>query len=94
MTSQEKDIETVIPDLHDILGESSRRTRLFGTGAFHCALSRAAQGKRYPAELVPGENLVTVTNHPLPEAAFTELAEGGGGPAAMWRLGEAQRRST
>ena len=34
---------------------------------------------------------MTVTNHPLPEAAFTELAEGGGGPAAMWRLGEAQR---
>jgi len=34
---------------------------------------------------------VTITNHPLPEAAFTELAEGGGGPATMRRLGDAQR---
>jgi len=34
---------------------------------------------------------VTIANHPLPEAAFTELAEGGGSPAAMRRLGEAQR---
>jgi len=34
---------------------------------------------------------VTIAYHPLPEAAFTELAEGGGSPAAMWRLGEAQR---
>lgn len=34
---------------------------------------------------------MTIANHPLPEAAFTELAEGGGSPAAMRRLGEAQR---
>ena len=34
---------------------------------------------------------MTVTNHPLPEASFIELAEGGGSPAAMRRLGEAQR---
>jgi HEXXH motif-containing protein len=34
---------------------------------------------------------VTITNHPLPEAAFTELAEGGGSPATMRRLGDAQR---
>ena len=34
---------------------------------------------------------MTVTNHPLPEASFTELAEGGGSPATMRRLGEAQR---
>jgi HEXXH motif-containing protein len=34
---------------------------------------------------------VTVTNHPLPEASFIELAEGGGSPATMRRLGEAQR---
>jgi HEXXH motif-containing protein len=33
---------------------------------------------------------VIITNHSLPEAAFTELA-GGGGPAAMRRLGDAQR---
>ena len=34
---------------------------------------------------------MTITNHPLPEAAFTELAEGGGSPATMRRLGDAQR---
>jgi HEXXH motif-containing protein len=34
---------------------------------------------------------VTITNYPLPEAAFTELAEGGGSPATMRRLGDAQR---
>ena len=34
---------------------------------------------------------MTVTNHPLPEAAFIELADGGGSPATMRRLGEAQR---
>jgi HEXXH motif-containing protein len=34
---------------------------------------------------------VTITNHPLPEAAFTELADGGGSPATMRRLGDAQR---
>jgi HEXXH motif-containing protein len=34
---------------------------------------------------------VTVTNHPLPEASFIELAEGGGSPATLRRLGEAQR---
>ena len=34
---------------------------------------------------------MTITNHPLPEAAFTELADGGGSPATMRRLGDAQR---
>ena len=34
---------------------------------------------------------MTVTNHPLPEASFIELAEGGGSPATIRRLGEAQR---
>ena len=34
---------------------------------------------------------MTITNHLLPEAAFTELAEGGGSAAAMRRLGDAQR---
>ena len=34
---------------------------------------------------------MTITNYPLPEAAFTELAEGGGSPATMRRLGDAQR---
>lgn len=34
---------------------------------------------------------MTVTNYPLPEASFIELAEGGGSPATMRRLGEAQR---
>ena len=34
---------------------------------------------------------MTITNHPLPEAAFTELAEGGGSPATMRLLGDAQR---
>jgi len=34
---------------------------------------------------------VTITNYPLPEAAFTELAEGGGSPATIRRLGDAQR---
>jgi len=34
---------------------------------------------------------VTVTNYPLPEASFIELAEGGGSPATVRRLGEAQR---
>ena len=34
---------------------------------------------------------MTVTNHPLPEASFIELAEGGGSPATMRWLGEAQR---
>jgi len=34
---------------------------------------------------------VTITNYPLPEAAFIELADGGGSPATMRRLGEAQR---
>jgi len=34
---------------------------------------------------------MTISNHPLPEAAFTELAEGGGNPATMRRLGDAQR---
>lgn len=34
---------------------------------------------------------MTITNYPLPEAAFIELADGGGSPAAMRRLGEAQR---
>ena len=34
---------------------------------------------------------MTITNYPLPEAAFIELADGGGSPATMRRLGEAQR---
>jgi HEXXH motif-containing protein len=34
---------------------------------------------------------VTITNHPLPEAAFAGLADGGGSPADMRRLGDAQR---
>jgi HEXXH motif-containing protein len=34
--------------------------------------------------------VTAIANHQLPEAAFTELAEGGGGPATMRRLGEAQ----
>ena len=34
---------------------------------------------------------MTITNYPLPGAAFTELAEGGGSPATMRRLGDAQR---
>ncbi len=34
---------------------------------------------------------MAITNHPLPEAAFTELAEGGGSRATMRRLGDAQR---
>ena len=34
---------------------------------------------------------MTITNHPLPEAAFTELADGGGSPATMRWLGDAQR---
>ena len=33
---------------------------------------------------------MTVTNHPLPEASFIELAEGSGSPATIRRLGEAQ----
>ena len=34
---------------------------------------------------------MTITNYPFPEAAFAELAEGGGSPATMRRLGDAQR---
>lgn len=34
---------------------------------------------------------MTITNHPFPEAPFTELAGGGGSPATMRRLGDAQR---
>ena len=32
-----------------------------------------------------------ISNHLLPEAAFSELARGGGSPATMWLLGDAQR---
>ena len=34
---------------------------------------------------------MTIINHLLPEAAFTELADGGGSPATMRRLGGSQR---
>jgi HEXXH motif-containing protein len=34
--------------------------------------------------------VTAIANHQLPEAAFSELAEGGGGPATMRRLGQAQ----
>ena len=32
-----------------------------------------------------------ITNHHLPQAAFSELANGGGGPATVRLLGDAQR---